>query len=305
LSQVITQSDSPLIYSVVLNWNQPEDTLACLDSLARQDEIRQNLLIVDNASTDDSVQRIQACFPQAEILVNPSNLGFGRGFNCGVGHAFRVGADYVFIANNDTFLEPHTISTLLRHMTRDVGLLAPAIYYASHPEVIWSMGGKTNRWNLEVIEDVRGKPDPGNWPDVLERDFVTGCGLLIPRETFERVGLFDDRFQMYYEDSDLSHSIRRVGLRILVIPGAKMWHKVALSSGGSDSPNERYWMARSSTLFFRKHARGIQWPVIIFWRMGSTLRTTLRLSLHRKWQSLAAYWRGLRDGLRDPQPQRQ
>ena len=160
MSQVITQSDSPLIYSVVLNWNQPEDTLACLDSLARQEEIRQKLLIVDNASTDDSVQRIQACFPQAEILVNPSNLGFGRGFNCGVGHAFRVGADYVFIANNDTFLEPHTISTLLRHMTRDVGLLAPAIYYASHPEVIWSMGGKTNRWNLEVIEDVRANPIP-------------------------------------------------------------------------------------------------------------------------------------------------
>jgi len=300
---VFTQSDSPLIYSVVLNWNQPEDTLICLESLVRQEEIHQKLLVVDNASTDDSVQRIQGRFPQVEILVNPSNLGFGKGFNRGVNHAFSVGADYAFIANNDTFLEPHTISTLLRHMTRGVGLLTPAIYYASQPEVIWSLGGRTNRWNLEVIEHDRGEPDPGNWPDVLERDFVTGCCMLIPRVTFEKVGLFDDLFQMYYEDSDLSFRVRRAGLRILVVPGAKMWHKVAQSSGGSDSPNERYWMARSSILFFRKHARGIQWPVIIFWRIGSTIRTTLHLSMRRNWKSLAAYWRGLRDGLRNPVPQ--
>jgi hypothetical protein len=77
-----------------------------------------------------------------------------------------------------------------------------------------------------------------------------------------------------------------------------MWHKVSLSSGGSNSPNERYWMARSSVLFFRKHARGWRVPIILFWRSGSALRTSLRLLREGRRQALAAYWRGLRDGIK-------
>lgn len=78
-----------------------------------------------------------------------------------------------------------------------------------------------------------------------------------------------------------------------------MWHKVAVSSGGSDSPNERYCMARSSLRFFRKHARGVQIPAILFWRTGSTLQTTLRLARRGRWDALRAYWRGLRDEIRE------
>jgi GT2 family glycosyltransferase len=289
---------SPVVYGVVLNWNKSADTLACLGSLVCQDAISPKLLIVDNASTDNSIQQIREKFPQAEIITNSQNLGFARGINKGILYALDAGAGYVFIINNDAYLEVTALATLLDHISDDVGILAPMVYYASHPEKIWSIGGRSNLLNLETVGDARGQIDLGNWPQSLERDFVTGCAMLIPRHTFERVGLFDERFHMYYEDADFCRNIRDAGLRILVIPKAKAWHKVSLSSGGSESPNERYWMARSSILFFAKHARGIQWLAVFFWRLGSSIRTSLRLLRKRRWQSLAAYWRGLIDGLR-------
>jgi GT2 family glycosyltransferase len=88
-------------------------------------------------------------------------------------------------------------------------------------------------------------------------------------------------------------------LRILVVTKARLWHKVSASSGGSDSPNERYFMGRSSVRFFRKHGRGVRMWVIVPYRLGSAIKTTLRLLRAGRIESSRAYWRGLRDGLRD------
>ena len=295
-----TPHPSFTIYAVVLNWNRADDTLYCLESLANQQEVTPRLLVVDNGSTDDSVRLIQEKLAHVEVLVNQSNLGFGRGFNRGIRYAFDAGADYVFIANNDAYLESGALKTLLKYATQDVGLLAPAIYYHSDKTRIWSVGGKVSSILLEKKDEFQQQRDRGNWPEIIEQDFITGCGVLIPRWTYERVGVFDERFKMYYEDSDLCWRVKKAGLRILVVPAAKMWHKVSLSSGGSDSPNERYWMARSSVLFFRKHARRLQKPAVVLWRAGSAIRTSLRLITKRRWPSLTAYWRGLRDGFREP-----
>jgi GT2 family glycosyltransferase len=92
---------------------------------------------------------------------------------------------------------------------------------------------------------------------------------------------------------------RRHGYRLRLAPAATMWHKVSSSSGGSDTPRERYWMARSSVLYFRKHAHFWQWPIILFWRTGSALRTSQRLLRKRRLDSLKAYWRGLLHGIRE------
>jgi GT2 family glycosyltransferase len=129
-------------------------------------------------------------------------------------------------------------------------------------------------------------------------DFITGCGMLISRRCLEQVGLFDERFFMYYEDSDYCLRALRAGLRAVVEPRAVMLHKVAVSSGGSDSPNERYQMGRASLQYFRKHARPWQWPLIGPYRAASALRTIGRLARRGRWPAARAYLRGLRDGAR-------
>jgi GT2 family glycosyltransferase len=290
---------NPLTYVITLNWNRKDDTLACLESLVCQTLSGIRVLVIDNHSTDGSPEEIANCYPQVEQIVNSENLGFAAGFNIGLRFALDAGADYIFILNNDTFLAPDCLEQLMQVASPEDGILAPLIYYASQPQRIWALGGSTHPLLLEKHDPWTGKTDPGNLPKVLDCDFVTGCAMFFPRKTLNTAGLFDEMFQMYYEDSDLCLRVRRAGLRIRAVPPAHMWHKVASSSGGSDTPAERYWMARSSIRFFHKHARGIQIPAIAFWRTGSALRTTVRLASLKKWASLYAYWRGLRDGIID------
>ncbi len=241
---------------------------------------------------------MQHHFPEISIISSPINLKFGKGTNLGISYALEQNFEYVLLLNNDATLAPDSLCVLLGFMEPGIGITAPLIYFTSHPDRIWSVGGKTHRWTLEQSNDFSNQRDPGNLPIIIEQDFVTGCCMLISREALNLVGLFDEAFEFYYEDADLCLRIRQAGLRILVITTAKAWHKVSASSGGSGSPNQRYWLSRSSIYFFRKHARWWQVPTILIWRTASAFRTTFYLLRKKNTDSLRGYWRGLWDGIR-------
>ncbi len=287
---------TPIVYVVTLNWNRPDDTLACLASLrGQQGAFDLRLIVVDNGSTDDSVERIHAAFSAADLLEAGRNLGFGGGMNLGINYALERGAEYILLLNNDTLADSGLVEQLLCHVAPGVGMIAPAIFYAKAPKRIWSVGGGFSTVLLEATGNHgRGRPLP---TESMERGFLAACALLVPRQVFERVGLFDERFFMYYEDLDFCLRVRQAGYRLLIAPQARLWHKVAVSSGGESSPAERYRMALSSVLYFRKHARGWRCGAIALFRFGSALKTTLRLLLRGEWAAACAYWRGLRDGL--------
>jgi GT2 family glycosyltransferase len=238
-------------------------------------------------------------FPDVEIIVNDKNLGFAAGCNVGMRYALNQGADYVFLLNNDTLIDPAALGHLVELAVDDVGMVAPKIYYADEPTRIWSIGGTRHPLTTEKTGDARNELDTGQWEEVLERDYLPACALLVSRRLLDEVGLFDERFFMYYEDADLALRARRAGFRLLLAPQAKVWHKVSISSGGSDSPNERYWMARSSVRFYRQHVRGLHWLIVLPYRTGSAVKMVSRLLWSRRGRSAWAYLRGLRDGLAD------
>lgn len=284
---------------ITLNYNRADDTLAFLESARQQTMPAAHMIVVDNGSSDPSVELIKNKFPEIELLVHSTNLGFARGMNSGIRRALEQGAECIFIANNDTLLAPDMLELLVRQAQQNPSsIIAPVILYASQPDVIWSAGAASNPLNLEIIDTWRGKPAPSLGSAPYPVEFITACGMLVSAACFEKTGLFDERFFMYYEDSDFSFRIRQAGYQILVDPQARMWHKVAASSGGSDSVSERYWMARSSLIYFRKHARSGQWLIIGPYRLGSAIKTSLRLLLSGKTAALRAYWRGLKDGLK-------
>jgi GT2 family glycosyltransferase len=287
------------ITAVVVNWNRPSDTIACVQSLLEQKGIDLHIIIVDNGSTDNSVRILRDKFPNLELINYPVNLKFGRGYNLGIRRALQTRVDDVFIINNDAILDPHALALLCEQISSDVGILSPLIYYADPPNVIWSIGGKLHPLTLERSSDSVKIVDQGDWPSFIEQDFVTGCGMLLTHQVLEEVGLFDETFEHYYEDMDYCRRVRKAGFRILVVPQAKMWHKIAMSSGGSDSPVERYWMARSSVRYFHKHGRGWQILAIVPYRLGSAFKTTISLVVKKRGESVRAYWRGLMDGLRE------
>ncbi len=289
----------PLVYAVLLTWNQKADTLACLESLFQMDYPRLAVVLVDNASTDGTAEIVRAQFPQVELLVNAANRGFAAAVNQGWRHALERGAEYVLVLNNDTVADPAMLTHLMAPVTAaGVGMVVPKIYYYSQPDVIWSVGAAMSRWTYENLGDARGTRDTGQWEAVVERDFATACAALLPRAVLERCGGLDERFFYYYDDADWSLRVREAGYTIRLAPKAKLWHKVAAASGGLDTPYERYWMARSGVLYFRKHVRGWRWLIVIPYRLSSAMRTTLRLLARRRLEALSAYWRGLWDGVR-------
>jgi GT2 family glycosyltransferase len=291
--------DRPLVYVITLTWNQKQDTLACLESLSQMSYPHYRLLLVDNASVDGTAEAVRKRFPDVEVIVNPQNLGFPGGFNVGIRHALTRKAEHVFIINNDTLVDENILDELMAFAGRaEVGMLAPKIYFADEPDRIWSVGGQRHPWTLEMTDKGDRQLDQGQWDDVLERDYLVGCALLMKRAMLQEIGLFDTGYNpIYYEDVDLCLRARRAGYRLLLVPRACMWHKVSASGGGAGSPRERYLMARNSVRFFRKHVRGWQWLAVIPYRLGSALKTTGRLLYQGRSESALAYWRGLRDGL--------
>jgi hypothetical protein len=290
---------APLVYCVVVNWNRPHDSADCIHSLIIQKDVQTRVLLVDNGSSDDSVAILKEQFNNIDILTSAQNLWFSGGYNLGIKYALDQGAEYIFIINNDAYVAPETLSILLKQINenKNVGLVAPIIYYASHPDQIWSSGGNIRRIILEYTNQ-RGEIDKGYLPNIMERDFVTGCCFLTTKSVFLSVGFFDDSFKMYYEDADFCLRTRKNNLRIMVIPKAKAWHKVSLSSGGVDSPIERFWMAKSSILFIKKHSSKWQLLFIIPWRTASAIKTIFRLMSNAQYASLQAYISGIVQGLR-------
>ncbi|MGD9099972.1 MAG: glycosyltransferase family 2 protein [Anaerolineae bacterium] len=296
-TQAILSSSRPLVYLVTLNWNRLDDTLAFLASVEQLTYARYRVLVVDNASTDGSRGAIAARFPDVEQLLNARNLGFAAGANAGLCYALERGADWVWLVNNDTHVAPDALDLLVDAATAcDAGLASPMILYTADPGRIWSVGACRSQVTLEITGCRRGQRDTTLPPSPFEVDFVTACGMLMQRECLERVGLFDERFFMYYEDSDYCLRARAAGYRLLVAPQARMWHRVAASIGGCDSPGERYHMALSSARFFRKHVRGRRWLIVAPYRAGSALKTLARLLAAGRRGAAWACLRGWRDG---------
>jgi len=289
----------PSVFAVIVTWNQRDETLDCLAALRRATHPNLRLIVVDNGSSDGTAEAIRTEYPAAEILRNETNRGFAAAVNQGTRHALAQGAEFIFWLNNDAVVEPEALAALLAEAGRDrAGILIPLITHFDRPQVVWSAGAGLNPLTLEIHANTLGAIDRGQWREVLDRQHATACASLIPRATLEMVGLLDERFFYYYDDADYSLRVIRAGLRILFVPQARVQHKVARASGGVDTPYQRYWMGRSSVIYFRKHVHGWRWAVVAPYRLASALRTTVRLVLQRKRATGAAYLRGLRDGLR-------
>lgn len=232
---------------VVLNWNGWQDTIACLASLQLQDYPSFNLLVVDNASTDGSVDKIKQAMPSVELLQTGANLGFGGGCNVGMRHAFSRGADYVWLINSDSTVDPHALSELVRKADQNSGLgsVGSVLYEADATDRVqlWG-GGRVQLWS--------GQSKHQRLPGQL--DFISGASVLLRREAIAEVGFFDEStFFMYWEDTDLAFRLRNAGWHLAVAEHSRVWHKQSASVGKRSPLLDRYF-TRSGVRFLRRYA---------------------------------------------------
>ena len=256
----------------IINFNGREDTIACLNSIKKlnQKNFELKVVVIDNGSLEkfDISEDYLGGIP-LKIIESGKNLGFSGGHNLGIKYALENLADYVVILNNDTILDENLIYELLKLAKSDakIGIVVPKIYFAKGFEfhkdrykeedegrVFWYAGGIMDWKNVSGhhrgVDDI----DHGQYEILEETDFATGCCMLIAKEVFERVGFFNEKYFLYYEDNDLSQRARKAGFKIFYNPKAILWHKNAGSVGGSGSSLQDYYITRNRMLFGAKFA---------------------------------------------------
>lgn len=245
---------------VIPTWNQQDLTLDCLDSLAgiEYPQDRLNIIVVDNGSADGTVLLVGNRFPQATVLESGDNLGVAAANNAGIRQALAIGADFVLLLNNDTLVDPPAVRNLLHVLSEDPGLGAagPWMYYHAPADLLWCAGNSID-WclgsSIRLWADTPAREVPIRHPYDVE--FITSCAVCIRRRLFEEVGLMDERFFIYYDETDWFIRAAAQGWRFAIVPEARIWHRVSAAMGES-SPATEYYMARNGLLFLAKHLRG-------------------------------------------------
>jgi len=296
---MIEHQKMPLVYIIILTWNQWDMTLECLTSILQVTYPNYKVVVVDNGSTDGTVESIKKHFPQVEVIVNSSNLGFAAGSNVGIKYALDKKADYVLLLNNDTLVAPDCIDNLVvqAYTLPDAGILTPKIVYAGKNAQIWSAGSRCHPLTLDAmsVSQCRSHKLQDCEPRLV--DYIFGTAMLIRREVVERIGLFDESFFMYYEDMDFCLRARAAGYKLYYVPTAIVQHYVAASTRNL-IPVRYYHKAYSSVLFFRKHTQGMRWLIVIPYRLSSAICTVLRLIRQGQLNAIRAYLQGLVNGLK-------
>ena len=286
----------PLIIIIILNTNRREDTLACLASLAQSDYGNYQIIVLDNASTDGSAEAIRAAYPEVTVVPLAENKGYAGNNNVGIAVALERGADWVLVLNEDTVLDPaclrEMITAVLPHP--DVGITGPMVYHFSEPTIIQSAGGAMNR-NLHAWHRAENEPDQGQFQEVEAVEWIHGCAIMVRRDVFEQLGMLDERFFYYWEETELCLRTRRGGWRILFVPAAKLWHK-GVQLDYNPSPNVTYYNTRNRLLMLSRH--NAPWRAWLY-AWGQYARTLVSWSVKPRWRHMgehrAAMWQGIQD----------
>lgn len=279
----------PKVFIIIVNYNGRRVLNRCLHSLFTQRYGNVEVVVVDNASTDGSLETARSKFSKAHFIAGKKNRGFGGGNNLGISFALSQGAEYVFLLNSDAWIEADTLDVLVKTQQKnnDVLLLSPLILKessrtssflcssrrsgapkasvhnmyaaeertlqrrnAQNEEVLpWFCGGKIDWWRMRATH-TPCNPNAARQDRLYETEYISGCAMFVHRSFFAKVGLFDERFFLYYEDADLSLRARAANFAPTVTTGASIFHSEESASRG---PQKTYHLVLSGILFFRKY----------------------------------------------------
>jgi len=315
LSSQKPKPEQPKVAIIVLNWNGWKNTVECLESIYQNNYLNFEVILVDNGSKDDSIQRIreyasgklttQSKFfkynqngkplklvhPKKEkvslhfsrqllLLDNNINHGFALGTNIGIRLAQKQHADYILLLNNDIVVDKDFLAELVyvAEANPKIGVLGPTIYYYSRPDVVDFAGENLTLWQ------VRGKEYTSTSKMAREVDKIEGSCILIRRVVIDQIGLLYTKYWAYWEETDLCFRAKKAGFKVTYVPQSKIWHKVAQSIGGEGNLKREYFLNRNRLLFARRNlSLGNQAKFLLyFFGFELWLKTAVELKHHSK-----------------------
>lgn len=259
---------------VLVNYNGSEDTIDCLKSLLTSTYKNILNIVVDNLSTDDSVKNLKGkeeelCFT---LICSPENNGFSAGNNIGIRYAFEHGCSHVLLLNNDTVVTPDFLAEMMQYDDGKTTLTGTILYYWKKEE-IWYGGGTVNKFTGKTVHLHKGESveSVGKKPETIS--FISGCEMLIPRQVVNTIGLMDEDYFLYGEDTDYSLRINNHGFGLKYVPTSIIYHKVNASTSKIAKASQ-YYSARNRRLLIY---RNLNWYQKITALVYTHLQTTHRV----------------------------
>jgi GT2 family glycosyltransferase len=299
--EITDRDETPLVLVVLLNWNSYEETRTAVESVQRMDYPNFRILIVDNGSEDSSASELKKLTGErVDLLVSPVNTGYTGGCNLGIERALAIGAQYIWLLNNDAIVGTTTLSSIIALAESDdrIGLVTPQIAALDEERITFAGGILSTKYG--VYDDTHDPVVAAEWTERYpDAGLVIGTAMLVRAELVRRIGMLDTAFFAYFEDIDYSVRSTEAGFRNVVDPNSVVRH---LEKNHNKNPQEirpHYWyyMARNESKFWRKHL-GLRRSLKLSWNsFNRFLRNRNRLN--GKPESRDAILAGLWDGWRN------
>ena len=268
----MTKTDKSTVAVILLNWRGVSDTIDCIGSLISSGIKKRDILVVDNDSQDDSVNRIREAIPGVEIIESGRNGGFAYGCNVGIRLALERKYDYIWLLNNDTLVNEETLPQMLgkfsENSASEVGIVGSLIRHLDFPYDVQAIGGGSINYLTGQTKNVLEFEHLGGV------DYITGASMLVSRKVFERIGLLDEGYFMYWEDVEFCVRAKKAGFGIAVATDSLVLHKEGASIG-SKSLRKTLIQNEAQTRFFR--ANTTSWLITLFINsFGRSVKSLLR-----------------------------
>jgi len=312
------QDIRPKVSIILLNYNGYEDTIDCFQSLQKVNYNNFEIVIVDNASPDQSMGKISAYMqdkriehilfedpntamdnmlpkPKISLIQSGFNGGYGHGNNIGIKYALKNDADYVLILNNDTVVEPDFLEPLVMLCEEDenIGIASGKIYFHDRPDTLWFIGGSLNPYTAKITHFNFNEKDTGQIPK-KPINFITGCMWLIPKKIFATIGFINEDYFMYVEDLEYCQRVINKSYTLGISENSRVFHKAGAASGGHLSDFSTYWISRNKIKFI---SANVKFPYKITAYIYNLFIMPLRWLYKRKVNSFFIHIKGTIDAI--------
>ena len=244
-----------LLSIITINYNGLKDTCELIDTLPLNNETIE-VIVVDNASTQDEATEIEKRYQQVKVIKSDENLGFAGGNNLGIQAAH---GKYLFFLNNDTLLpQPSSLSLLINRLASSdqIGMVCPKIKFSWGDHRIQYAGyTPLSKITLRNKSIGFGEQDNGQYDTPHPTPYAHGAAMMVKREIIEKVGMMPECYFLYYEELDWSMMIRRAGYEIWYEPACTIFHKESQTTGQM-SPLKTYYIIRNRLLFAQRNIDG-------------------------------------------------
>ena len=295
----------PLVSVVIVTKDRRQLTLDCLASVFAMTYPNLEVILVDNASSDGTVEAVGKRFPGVKVITAKKNLGLNGGKNLGQSQAR---GDYLLFLDSDTLVDTNLVTELVRVAESDprVGVVCPKMYYIEPKDVIWYAGAEVNLLTSRTKNIGCNEVDRGQYDQLRPTQFAP-TAYLVTRKTADKLSGHDESLFMTYGDTDYGFRAKAAGFKVVFCPRACLWHRIKMEENitsiralGYNRPMRAYYFARNRVLFMKRHAPPLNFFVflLVFLPLFTVYITGKIVIFGGGWRFLKPHLRGSWDGLR-------